>query len=103
MKISIAILTLTAVLAGNSFRANAQDAPIAIPLKSVPTFSTANIARQGHFYVGGIWVGEPSKEYMRGAMYVDVWVPYQIRYKYPIVFAEAGGGQTNVAMLQPRN
>jgi pimeloyl-ACP methyl ester carboxylesterase len=27
-------------------------------------------------------------------------VPKQIRYKYPIVFVQAGGGQTNVAMLQ---
>src|SRR5467141_2735486 len=100
MKISIAIFTLTAVLAGNSFRASAQDAPIAIPLKSVPTFSTANIARQGHFYVGGKWVGEPGKEYMRGAIYVEGGVPKAIRYKYPIVFIQSGGGQTNVAMLQ---
>src|SRR5467141_3271995 len=100
MKISIAIFTLTAVLAGGSPRASAQDAPIAIPLKSVPTFSTANIARQGHFYVGGKWVGEPGKEYMRGAMYVEVWVPKAIRYKYPIVFIPSGGGQSNVAMLQ---
>src|SRR5258708_14400652 len=100
MKISIAIFKLHAVLAGNSFRASAQDAPIAIPLKSVPTFSTANIARQGHFYVGGKWVGEPGKEYMRGAMYVEVWVPKGIRYKYPIVFIQSGGGQTNVALLQ---
>jgi hypothetical protein len=73
MKISIPIFALAAALAGGSSRASAQDAPIAIPLKSVPTFSTANIARQGHFYVGGKWVGEPGKEYMRGAMYVEVW------------------------------
>src|SRR5882757_1695724 len=99
MKISIAIFTLTAVLAGGSSRASAQDTPVAIPLKSVPTFSTANIARQGHFYVGGKWVGQPGKEEMRGAMYVEVWVPKKIRYQYPIVFVQSGGGQTNVAML----
>ena len=91
---------LFAILAGSSLPASAQDAPISMPLKSVPTFSTANIARQGHFYVGGKWVGEPGKEYMRGAMYVEVWVPKQIRYKYPIVIVQAGGGQTNVSMLQ---
>jgi pimeloyl-ACP methyl ester carboxylesterase len=45
-------------------------------------------------------VGEPGKEFMRGAMYVEVWVPKEIRYKYPIVFIQAGGGQTNVALLQ---
>src|ERR1700688_3271801 len=101
MKISIAIfLALAVILSGGSSPASAQDAQVAIPLKSVPTFSTANIARQGHFYVGGKWVGAPGKEYMRGAMYVEVWVPKQIRYKYPIVVVQAGGGQTNVSMLQ---
>src|SRR5258708_5201423 len=96
--------TLRSAIASNIlnswFKVNAQEAPVAIPLKSVPTFSTANIARQGHFYVGGKWVGETGKEYMRGAMYVEVWVPKAIRYKYPIVFIQSGGGQTNVAMLQ---
>src|SRR3984893_1462589 len=99
-KLTAMLPTLSMLLVCGGFDANAQDAPVAMPLKSVPTFSTANIARQGHFYVGGKWVGEPGKEYMRGAMYVEVWVPRQIRYKYPIVFVQAGGGQTNVAMLQ---
>ena len=94
------LLALTEVLFGGCFEANAQNAPVAMPLKSVPTFSTANIGRQGHFYVGGKWMGEPGKEHMRGAMYVEVWVPKEIRYKYPIVFVQSGGGQTNVALLQ---
>lgn len=76
------------------------DTPVVLPLTSVPTFSTANIARQGHFYVGGKWAGEPGKEVMRGAMYVETWVPKKIRYKYPIVFVQSGGGETNVALLQ---
>src|SRR6202158_233113 len=87
------------VIAQCSAQQKPKDAPVAPPLKSVPTFSTANIARQGHFYVGGKWVGEAGKEFMRGAMYVEVWVPKQIRYKYPIVFIQSGGGQTHVAML----
>jgi len=81
MKIATALLSaLAGIILAGWFKANAQEAPVAIPLKSVPTFSTANIARQGHFYVGGKWVGEPGKEYMRGAMYVEVWVPKAIRY-----------------------
>ena len=101
MKIATALLSaLAAIILTGWFKVNAQDPPVAVPLKSVPTFSTANIGRQGHFYVGGKWVGEPGKEYMRGAMYVEVWVPKAIRYKYPIVFIQSGGGQTNVAMLQ---
>ncbi len=76
------------------------DSKVSIPLTSVPTFSTKNIARQGHFYVGGNWEGEAGKERMRGAMYVEVWVPKKIRHPYPILFVQAGGGQTNIALLQ---
>ena len=100
--ISMAALATLAFLFAN--RSSAQqmpkDAPVVPPLTSVPTFSTANIARQGHFYVGGMWVGKPGEEVMRGAMYVETWVPKKIRYKYPIVFIQSGGGQTNVALLQ---
>jgi pimeloyl-ACP methyl ester carboxylesterase len=54
----------------------------------------------GNFYVGGDWVGEPDKEVMYGAMYVEVWVPKKLRHPYPIVFVQGGGGQTVVASLQ---
>jgi len=101
MRKSIAGLSvLAAVLAGGWFRSNAQRGVIALPLKSVPTFSTANIGRQGHFYVGGKWVGEPGKETMDGAMYVDVWVPKDIRHPYPIVFVTGGGGQGPYSLMQ---
>ncbi len=101
MRKSIAALSvLAAVLAGSWFRSNAQRGVIALPLKSVPTFSTANIGRQGHFYVGGKWVGEPGKETMDGAMYVDVWVPKDIRHPYPVVFVTGGGGQGPYSLMQ---
>jgi hypothetical protein len=101
MRKSIAVLSvLAAVLAGSWFRSNAQRGVIALPLKSVPTFSTANIGRQGHFYVGGKWVGEPGKETMDGAMYVDVWVPKDIRHPYPVVFVTGGGGQGPYSLMQ---
>lgn len=95
----IAVLSFVAAV-GNRAQQAPKDGPFVPPLTSVPTFSTANIARQGHFYVGGKWVGEPGKEVMRGAMYVETWVPKKIRYKYPIVFVQSGGGETNVALLQ---
>ncbi len=102
VKISAAILSAMAfVLAGRSTaQQTPKDVPVVPPLTSVPTFSTANIARQGHFYVGGKWVGKPGQEVMRGAMYVETWVPKKIRYKYPILFVQSGGGETNVALLQ---
>ncbi len=100
-RISIAILWAVVLLGvPNGFAVSPDDAKVSIPLTSVPTFSTENIGRQGHFYVGGKWVGEPGKEHMRGAMYVEVWVPKKIRHPYPILFVQAGGGQTNIALLQ---
>jgi pimeloyl-ACP methyl ester carboxylesterase len=95
----LAVLVLI-LAANNEAQQASKNAPVVPPLTSVPTFSTENIARQGHFYVGGKWVGQPGQEVMRGAMYVETWVPKKIRYKYPIVFVQSGGGETNVALLQ---
>lgn len=91
---------LTFVLLSSPFGTSADGESYSVPLKTVPTFSTANIGRQGHFYVGGKWVGEPGKQRMRGAMYVEVWVPKKIRHPYPILFVQAGGGQTSIGLLQ---
>src|SRR5947209_15076221 len=63
----------------------------ATPPASIPTFSTENLGRMAHFYVGGHYVGEPGKEVMDGAMYVEVWVPKRIRQSYPIVFFHGNG------------
>jgi pimeloyl-ACP methyl ester carboxylesterase len=102
MKKSAAAVSVLAFALGGGVGAQqtAKDAPVVPPLASVPTFSTANIARQGHFYVGGKWAGKPGEEVMRGAMYVETWVPKTIRYKYPVLFIQSGGGETNVALLQ---
>jgi hypothetical protein len=93
-------MALMLVLVTNSFGSSGNDAAGSPPMASIPTFSTENIARQGHFFVGGEWVGKPGDQMMRGAMYVEVWVPKKIRHPYPILFIQAGGGQTNIALLQ---
>ncbi|MBZ5641815.1 MAG: hypothetical protein LAO19_03570 [Acidobacteriia bacterium] len=72
----------------------------AAPGASIPTFSTAEIGRQGHFYIGGKYVGEPGNETMHGAMYVETWVPKNIRHPYPVVFVTGGGGQGAYALIQ---
>ncbi len=102
MRLSSAVIPVLALALASQCSAQqaGKDAPNTPPFTSVPTFSTANIARQGHFYVGGKWVGQPGHEIMRGAMYVETWVPKKIRYKYPILFIQSGGGETNVALLQ---
>src|ERR1700747_2147095 len=71
----------------------------AMPPASIPTFSTETLGRMAHFYVGGHYVGAPGKEQMDGAMYVEVWVPRQIRQPYPIVMFH-GNGQTGAVWQQ---
>jgi pimeloyl-ACP methyl ester carboxylesterase len=66
---------------------------------TIPTFSTADLARTGIFYAGGKYVGEPGKEVMGGDAYVEVWVPRQIRHPYPIVYIH-GAGQTATDWMQ---
>jgi pimeloyl-ACP methyl ester carboxylesterase len=67
---------------------------------TIPTFSNAAIGRQGHFYIGGHYVGEPGNETMHGAMYVETWVPKNIRHPYPVVFVTGGGGQGAYSLIQ---
>src|SRR5260370_27165004 len=91
---------LAAILVSGLLGADGKKAAGAAPPASFPTFSTADIARQGHFYVGGHYVGDPGKETMDGAMYVEVWVPKNIRHPYPVVFITGGGGQGAYSLLQ---
>ena len=101
LRISTAgISALAVVLVTGWFGENSRNIAGAAPPASVPTFSTADIGRQGHFYVGGHYVGEPGKETMDGAMYVEVWVPKNIRHPYPVVFITGGGGQGAYSLLQ---
>ena len=90
---------LIVMLVGVSFGASARGVPKAAPAGSIPTFSTADIARTGFFYVGGHYVGSPGQEIMGGAEYVEVMVPKKIRRPYPIVFLH-GAGQTGTDWLQ---
>ena len=100
IRMSSALLSISVLLVGAWPAVSAEGVPGAIPPASIPTFSTANIGRQGHFYVGGHYMGEPGKETMDGAMYVEVWVPKRIRHPYPVVFITGGGGQWAYNLLQ---
>jgi pimeloyl-ACP methyl ester carboxylesterase len=72
---------------------------LAMPPSSIPTVSTGNFDRQGFFYAGGKYVGEPGREIMADAMYTEVWVPKQLRHAYPVVFFH-GNGQTGAVWRQ---
>ncbi|HEX3504948.1 MAG TPA: alpha/beta hydrolase [Xanthobacteraceae bacterium] len=59
----------------------------------VPAVDQSAVARRGFFYVGGHYVGEPSKEIMEGQIYVEVLAPHQQRRPYPLVLIH-GAAQT---------
>src|SRR5580693_1768989 len=88
-----------ALVAGSCLGASSVDIGKSAPSSSIPTVSTADIARMGFFYAGGHYVGEPGKEIMDGAEYVEVMVPKKTRRAYPIVFLH-GAGQTGTDWLQ---
>ena len=92
--VALAAVVVSGWSAGEHYGAGAR------PPAGVPTFSTADIGRQGHFYVGGHYLGEPGKETMDGAMYVEVWVPKNIRHPYPVVLMTGGGGQGAYSLLE---
>ena len=101
-KALIATLSVTAVVvAAGLLGVIAKEAAGKPPASSsIPTFSTAEIGREGHFYVGGHYVGAPGDETMHGAMYVETWVPKRIRHPYPIVFIGFSVGQDEYEFMQ---
>ena len=91
---------LVALMLGAGSPARARDAAsTAAPPSSIPTFSTADIASTGFFYIGGHYADAGGKTYMDGAEYVEVMVPKKIRSRYPLVFLH-GAGQTATDWLQ---
>ncbi len=103
MRVSSAVAVVVAIMAifcGGWSPINAQSNSAAMPPAAIATFSTASVARVGHFYVGGHYQGAKGKEEMFGAMYVDVMVPAKIRHPYPVIFICGGAGQTEVTALE---
>ena len=96
---NVRLAALLAILMGAATGAMAQNNSKGLPPASIPTFSTADVARTGFFYAGGKYVGAPGKEVMGGAEYVEVMVPKKIRHPYPIVMFH-GAGQTGTDWLQ---
>jgi pimeloyl-ACP methyl ester carboxylesterase len=51
------------------------------------------LAAQGFFWVGGQRLDTPVGPVMRGQMYVEYWIPNDLRHTTPIVMIHGGGGQ----------
>ncbi|MGE3843980.1 MAG: alpha/beta fold hydrolase, partial [Vicinamibacterales bacterium] len=92
------------VWAQDNAQSSSQQSLKATPPKDIPIFSTNDLGRHGFYYVGGSYVeskapNQAGQKIMRGAMYVDVWVPKEIRQPFPIVFFH-GAGQTATDWMQ---
>ncbi len=79
--------------------AAAQDSPRPAALPTSVNAVESNVARQGYFYVGGRYAGEPGREVMVGQMYVEVWAPREVRRPYPIVLFH-GASSTATTWVQ---
>lgn len=86
-------------LSANARPGRGENVSRAMPPKTIPTFSTENLARKGVFYAGGQYAFEGDRRVMRGAMYTEVYVPRQIRQPYPVILWHANG-QTGVQWMQ---
>jgi pimeloyl-ACP methyl ester carboxylesterase len=91
--VAIALAVLAAACAAPGPTGNIATVPATVPAIE------SNVARQGYFYVGGRYVGEPGREAMIGQMYVEVWVPREVRHPYPIVFFH-GASSTGTTWMQ---
>src|SRR5262245_17915198 len=90
--VCLAAVVLTAAYGASLYAQNdastSQLSLKATPPKAIPIFSTNNLGRQAFYYAGGGYVeskapGQTGQKIMRGSMYVDVWVPKEIRQPYP--------------------
>jgi pimeloyl-ACP methyl ester carboxylesterase len=51
------------------------------------------LAAQGFFWVGGQRHDTPAGPTLRAQMYVEYWIPQELRHPWPIVMVHGGGGQ----------
>jgi hypothetical protein len=95
MKPRVLVLFALFLVLGSAFSdLSAQSAAAKAVPSTIPTVALNNVARHGFFYAGGKYVGELGEDKestMRGAMYVEVMVPKQIRSPYPVVFFHGAG------------
>jgi pimeloyl-ACP methyl ester carboxylesterase len=91
-------LACAALLAGCAATSTMPAGKVASIPAGIPAIES-NVARQGYFYTGGRYVGEPGREVMIGQMYVEMWAPREVRQPYPIVFFH-GASSTGTTWMQ---
>ncbi len=101
-KLNVVLVAMVAVFVSYWVGANSRnDVAAAVSGETgIPTFSTENIGRQGHFFVGGHYEGTPGNHLMVGSLYVETWVPKKVRHPYPILFMVNSAGLDDYELKQ---
>ncbi len=68
------------------------------PEIKVPVTDQSALKAKGFFFAGGSYKGTPGNSFWSGQMFVEVYIPVEIRHPYPLVFIH-GAGQTNLNWL----
>lgn len=69
-----------------------------INLNHIHAIEQNNLKAKGFFYVGGRYKGAAGKQHMCGQMFIEVYIPKQITFPYPVIMFH-GAGQTNLNWL----
>jgi len=101
IRVSIALFVgLACLVFSNRFIMSANQPAASVPPTSIPTFFYRRDCAPRPFLCG--WEvggrarqGADARSYVCGGV-----VPKKIRHPYPILFIQAGGGQTSIALLQ---
>ncbi len=66
--------------------------------EGIYTIPQENLAERGFFHVGGSYVGKEGSRLMDGQMYVEIYVPKEIRHPYPLVLIH-GADQSGLCWM----
>jgi pimeloyl-ACP methyl ester carboxylesterase len=66
-----------------------------------PATSELSPGSRSFFYVGGHYVGDHGKEIMQGQMYVEKWMPKEIKHPFPLVLIHGAAQTATNWMMTP--
>ncbi len=68
---------------------------------STQNATTSSAAQRSFFYVGGSYTGPAGKEIMQGQMYVEKWMPREVKQPYPLVLIHGAAQTATNWMMTP--
>ena len=68
---------------------------------STQNATTSSAEQRSFFYVGGSYTGPAGKEIMQGQMYVEKWMPREVKQPYPLVLIHGAAQTATNWMMTP--